>query len=149
MRCENRTKEKIEGMAKVKVKKTASKTASKKSPAVKSPAVKKTPAGAKGVNKSKAIREYLNQHPSEGPNAVAAALKQSGVDVTPAFVSTVKSMDRKRSNGEPAQAVTPRREKELDEIGAAELLQAKKMAAELGGVDRARAALDVLAQIVG
>ena len=135
-------------MAKVKLKKTVKKTAAKK-----------TPASKKSVNKSEAIRQHMAKHPNDGPNAVAAALNKAGLDVTAAFVSTIKSMDRKRlalAGGAKASAVASvastasaaPRSSASDDIQVTEVLRAKKLAAEFGGVDRARAALDALSKIV-
>jgi hypothetical protein len=51
-----------------------------------------------GVNVSAAIREYLKANPDVGPTAAAEAIsKQIGQNVSPTYVSNIKSM----SNGAP------------------------------------------------
>ena len=56
-------------------------------------------APAKGVSKSKAIREYMAANRNAGPKAVAEALGEQGIKVSAAFVSTVKSMAKKGRKG--------------------------------------------------
>ena len=94
-----------------------------------------------GVSKSQAIRDHMAKHPDDGPNAVSDALKKMGIKVSPAFVSTVKSMDKRRS-------LQLRHPSEFSDIPMSDLLQAKKLAKAMGGVERARAALDALSQLV-
>lgn len=47
-----------------------------------------------GPNKSQAIRDYYKVHPMAKPKEVVAALGVQGIDVTPAFVSTIKSTSK-------------------------------------------------------
>ena len=105
--------------------------------------------GAKG-NKSQAIRDFMDANPDAGPLAVSEALKGQGIDVSAQFVSTIKSLDRKKS-GAPAR----RRGRTVavkagahDKISMKTLIQAKKMAEQMGGVDKAKAALDALARLL-
>ena len=105
---------------------------------------KKTTSGTK----SAAIRNYKTANPSAKPKEIAEALSKSGEKVTSAFVSTVLSNDRRRGKkrkgrvgrkpGRPAAA-----------SGFDSLVQAKKLADQLGGVAKAQAALDALAKILG
>jgi hypothetical protein len=44
-----------------------------------------------GPNKSQAIRDYYASHPDAKPKQVVEALANQGVDVSAAFVSTIKS----------------------------------------------------------
>jgi hypothetical protein len=106
---------------------------------------------AAGPNKSQAIREYKSNHSGAGPKDIAAALADQGVKVTPAFVSTVLSNAKrrgkkgKRRGGRPAgTGAKPGRKDALSQ-----LVLAKKMSDQFGGVEKARAALDALAQILG
>lgn len=43
------------------------------------------------VNKTAEIKEYLAQHANAAPAAVSEELKKKGIDVSPAYVSTIKS----------------------------------------------------------
>ena len=98
--------------------------------------------------KSASIRNYKAQNPSAKPKAIAEALSKAGEKVTPAFVSTVLSNDKRRGKkrrGKPGRK--PGR------VGAAagfeSLVQAKRLADQMGGVAKAKAALDALAKILG
>lgn len=99
-----------------------------------------------GVNKSQIIRDYMGQHPKEGPSAVAAALnKREGWKITPAYVSTIKSNAKKKTPGKRGRKPGRRA---AGSISEASLLQAKKLAEQLGGVTEAKAALDLLAKLM-
>lgn len=120
-----------------------------------------------GPNKSAAIREYLDKNPEAKPREIVDALKAQGVDVTPAFVSTIKSKSGgaaapKKRRGRPARAASaPRTQRATsqpaagraasanDKVSVDSLIRAKKLAQELGGVDKARAALSALEKITG
>ena len=99
-----------------------------------------------GPNKSASIRSYKEAHASAGPKEIAEGLGKDGIKVTPAFVSTVLSNDRRkgrkgrRKGGRPARGASN---------AFANLVQAKKLADQMGGVEKARAALDALAKILG
>jgi hypothetical protein len=107
--------------------------------------------GRKGPNKSQLIREYADANPGEGPQAIAAALKAShGLTVTPQFVSTIKSNAKRkkgkrgRKSGGAAAAAAVGGSKVSMEV----LLAAKRFARELGGVEKAKAAVDTLAKLL-
>lgn len=101
-----------------------------------------------GPNKSLLIREYMAQHPDEGPQAVAAALKaEHGVEVTAQFVSTIKSNDRRKA---PTGAKRGRKPGAVVKAAAGhDLIVAKKFIDQIGGVDKAKAAVELLAQLLG
>jgi hypothetical protein len=110
---------------------------------------RKAGAAAKGeVNKSKAIRDYVAANPKDGPKAVAVALGEQGIDVSAAFVSTVKSTAKRRKKG---RRVGRPRATKTAKAGAtftvSELLQAKKLSEEVGGIEKAKAAIDALAKL--
>ena len=86
---------------------------------------------AKRRNKAAKIRAVLADNPDATAKEVVQKLAAQRVRVTPAQVYNVKST-----------AAKPK----LD--GYASLIQAKKLADALGGVDQARAALDVLAKLM-
>ena len=111
---------------------TSRRSASKK-------AVSKKAATKKSVNKSDAIREHMQKHPSDGPSAISLALAKRGIKVTPAFVSTVKSNDRRKTGGDSRKA---RGGKALDDATLRALTNAKKLVEETGSVSAAKAALD-------
>jgi hypothetical protein len=100
-----------------------------------------------GPNKSAAIRAYKSSHQDAGPKDIAEGLSKDGVKVTPAFVSTVLSNDKRKTR-------RGRRRGRRGGRGAragrfADLVQAKRLADQMGGIDKARAALEALAKILG
>ena len=108
-----------------------------------------------GVNKSKAIRDYYAANPNAKPMEVSAALKKKGVDVTPAFVSTIRSTSKKKKTvgkpGRPAGTKNARPGRPSGrggEVSFASLLKVKSIVDEMGGVDEARAALDALEKLI-
>ena len=82
-------------------------------------------------NKAAKIRAILADNPDATAKEIIQTLAAQRVRVTPVQVYNVKST-----------AAKPK----VD--GYASLIQAKKMADALGGVDQARAALDVLAKLL-
>lgn len=105
-----------------------------------------------GGNKSSAIRKYKSENPDAGPKIIAEALNKEGLKVTAGFVSTVLSNDKKRSGqggrrgrrrGRPAASGRG------GDVAVAQLIQAKKLADQMGGVEQARQALDALAKLLG
>jgi hypothetical protein len=103
---------------------------------------------AGGPSKSKTIRDYKEANPDAGPKAIAEALGKQGTKVTAGFVSTVLSNARRKARkgrrgrprgGRPAVA----RRASFDQ-----LVQAKELVVTMGGVDKARQALDALAKLL-
>ena len=99
-----------------------------------------------GPNKSQAIRAYKSTHKRSKPKEIAEALGKEGVTVTPAFVSTVLSTAR-RKKGKGTRRVATKAKSGGDAYS--HLIQARKLADQMGGVEKARAALDALARILG
>ena len=103
-----------------------------------------------GVNKSKAIKEALAAKPEASSKEIADALTSQGIPVTPTYVANVKSTmnrkpgrpkgKRKGTGGAGAKAAS-------DNVSLASLVQAKKLAAQLGGVEKARELLAALAKL--
>ncbi len=117
-----------------------------------------------GPNKSQAIREYYAANPEAKPKDVAAELKKQGIDVTPAFISTIRSTSikkkksAKRSVGRPAgrpvgrPAGRPAKAKTIKSAATAGLsidglIKAKSLVRELGGIDNAMATLAALKKL--
>lgn len=124
-----------------------------------------------GPNKSAAIREYVDANPSAKPKEIVDALAAQGLVVSPAFVSTIKSKygsgdapaakktgrpktARKAAGRKPGKrAVTGRPaaasvSKSSDDTYE-NLILAKKLADQMGGVANAKAALSALEKITG
>ena len=100
-----------------------------------------------GPNKSQAIRAYKSDNASAGPKQIVEALAKQGVKVTPGFVSTVLSNDRRK--GRKGRPKGGRRAATRGHDPLAALMLAKKLADQMGGVEKARNALDALARILG
>lgn len=102
------------------------------------------------VNKSELIREIL-LGPGDARNRdVIATLGERKVRVSPAQVSNVRAVLIKKGELKPGRSKGKGRVRAA--VGDAEisldvLLEAKKLAQSLGGIDRARRALDALAKL--
>ena len=100
-----------------------------------------------GVNKSQAIRDHLTKQPDDGPKAVVAALRTKKIKVTEGLVSKVKGASAgKRKRRRKKKAATTQ-STVSDKISISTLVQAKKMADQLGGIEKARTALAALAKL--
>lgn len=115
-------------------------------------ALKQKKAGSRssGVNKSELIREILNSGDVRNKDVIAT-LKDRKIVVSPAQVSNVRTALAKKGNvklrgrrrmagGRPAVS-------SHDEVSLSSLIAAKKLAEAMGGVERARVALDALARL--
>jgi len=109
-----------------------------------------------GVNKSKAIREYYEQNPDAKPLDVVAALKQQGVNVSAAFVSTIRSTSKKKSaptgkRGRPVGSTSARTSSGGGggaSVSIDSLLKMKSAVKDMGGIEKAKAALSALEKLI-
>ncbi|WP_254508194.1 hypothetical protein [Anatilimnocola floriformis] len=99
-----------------------------------------------GTNKSAAIRDYKAANPTAPPKEIAEALSKSGATVSPQFVSTVLS-NAKKNGGKIGKRGRKPMAVPMDNIQ--QLIQVKKFVDQIGGLEKAKAAVDVLAQILG
>ena len=106
---------------------------------------KKAASRKRTVNKSDEIRKYAASNRGAGPTEIARGLAKKNIKVSPAFVSTVltnaKGKKRKARRG-PAAA-----SRNGDTVAVSDLVAAKKLADQMGGVSKAKAALDALAKL--
>ncbi len=129
------------------------------------------------INKSNAIREIKRANPEAGPTEISRLIQeQFGVEVTAATVSTVLSTDKKRNGkvgrpGRPkgsknitkgssapsastaAPASTPAASKPVALNGSQDeflqnLLKAKQLVSDMGGISEARNALNALESLM-
>ncbi len=91
------------------------------------------------VNKSQLIRDHLAAYPADGPQAIMVALKKKGIEVSESLIGAVKYSGKKK--------VGSKRPAAGDKISLSTLIQAKKMAEQLGGVEKARDALAALSKL--
>jgi hypothetical protein len=98
-----------------------------------------------GVNKAQEIRnEFGTQGADARPKDVIAALAAKGIKVSSAQVSNIKAKlggKRKRKAGRKARASSN------GAVSLAALLDAKRLAQKMGGVEQAKRALDVLVRL--
>ena len=105
-----------------------------------------------GKNKSQAIRDYYNANPAAKPKEVASELKKKGIQVTPAFVSTIRSTSKKKNGkiGRPGRPVGSTSKRSANgEVSYESLLQAKKIVDQMGGLSEAKSALSALENLIG
>jgi hypothetical protein len=102
---------------------------------------------AGGPSKSELIRNYKKSHDDAGPTEIAAALSKEGTKVTPQFVSTVLSNDKRKSGKRRRKGARRGPRPAGDAIQT--LVQAKKLADQMGGIEKARAAIEALSKILG
>lgn len=119
-----------------------------------------------GPNKSQAIRDYYAANPEAKPKQVVEALAAQGVDVSAAFVSTIKSTSLTKGSRKTGAKRGPRSVKAGSESttsrssarGAASrrsegtvsiesLVKAKGLVKELGGLDNAISTLEALKRL--
>jgi hypothetical protein len=98
-----------------------------------------------GVNKAQAIRDqFAVLGAGARPKDVIAALAEKGIKVSSAQVSNIKSGlrgKRKKKGGRRAQTSVN------GAVSLAALLEAKRLAKRMGGVEAAKRALDVLVRL--
>lgn len=101
------------------------------------------------VNKSLEIRSYIAAHPEAKPREIVAALRENGIDVSAAFVSTLKSNDKRK--GKPGLTRPAGKSSRLQGThdGLASLLVAKELVNQTGSLEAARRSLDALEKILG
>ena len=102
------------------------------------------------TNRSQAIRDYLGTKQGATPKEVVAALQEQGVTVSEGLVSNVKHNMQRRNGvhgGRGRKRVALKRGVLRGSVTADQLLTAKRLADELGGISQARSALETLAKL--
>ena len=97
--------------------------------------------------KTQAIREYLAAHPTDGPAAVVAGLKAQGIMVKANLVGAIKYGKARGKRPRPSVRVAARRTTGNGSITVEQLLEVKKLADSIGGVEQVRSALEALEQL--
>jgi len=114
---------------------------------------KKPAEGEAKVNKSEEIRAYYRAHPRAKPLDVVAALGERGIVVSAGNVSTIRYLMKKKKKGRKAAraAANGRGRRGKRAVGRedgeqllAALVQARKLADRLGGIQRAKQVLSML-----
>jgi hypothetical protein len=98
--------------------------------------------------KTQAVRDYIAENPDANPKAIVAGLKEKGVTVKLGLANSVKyskrSKGRKRSA--PAPHAAARRIK-TGRVTVAQLIEVKRFAESVGGMEELRRAIDLLEQL--
>ena len=98
------------------------------------------------MNKSEAIRNYLAAQPNATPNEIVAGLKQQGITVSPGLASNVKYTSGRPRKG-PKRRGRPAKTESNGALSVSDLVEAKKLADQLGGIEQARQALATLEEL--
>src|SRR5437762_1853317 len=102
-----------------------------------------------GTNLSAEIRKYVASNPDAKPKSISEGLAANGVKVTPTYVSTILSNERRKSGKRKRRGGRGRgRGAARQGDVLANLVLAKRLSDKMGGIDQARAALDTLAKIL-
>ena len=105
-----------------------------------------------GVSKSQAIRNYLATNPKATPNEIVAALGKKGIKVSPGLAGNVKytsGLKRRKKKTGKKRVVKRRRpgRRSVAKLSADDLLAARQLADQLGGIQEARRALETLERL--
>jgi hypothetical protein len=108
-----------------------------------------TPQGTK----TDAVRAALETHPDTPPKELAEMLQAEGWNVKGQYVSTVKAKMKeggkaKRVRTRPARKAAAPAPKSSDTISLDSLKKAKELAAQLGGIEKAKAAMAALSELL-
>lgn len=100
--------------------------------------------------KTKAIKQALKAHKDKSPKAIAEIVTAAGITTTAGQVSNVKSIlaAKKKAKAAPAAAAVAAPAVATDAVSMGLLQKAKKLAAQLGGIKEAQAAMDALVQLM-
>jgi hypothetical protein len=105
------------------------------------------------LTKTHAVRAALETYPDMPPKEIADMLRAQGWDVKGQYVSTVKAKMKevgtsKRATTRRARKTTAHAPKSADAISLDSLKKAKELAAQLGGIDKAKAAIAALSDLL-
>jgi hypothetical protein len=99
------------------------------------------------VSKSDAIRGYLADHKKAKAADVVAALAEQGIQVSTALIYALKGKGRSKRGRAKTTRGAPKTTPGNGKFSLETLLAAKKLADGMGGVDKAREALALLAKL--
>ncbi len=105
--------------------------------------------------KSKAIREYRDQNPGAKPKEIAQQLNLSGLSITPGYVSTILSNDKRGGKVEKRRRGRPRKEMvaavgkpAAKSVSFDDLQAVKKLIDKVGSVEAAQNAISQYSQLM-
>ena len=116
--------------------------------AKKKKATKKKTAAKSDVNKTQEVKTYMAKNRKATPKEVAVALTAKGIDVTAGYVSTIKSgMKKSKSKKSSQPKKATKKQAPSDKVSISDLVQAKKLVENLGGIEKTKQLLDALSKL--
>jgi hypothetical protein len=102
-----------------------------------------------GKSRSQHIREYLADHPTATPNQIVDALNAKGITASVGLASNVKYTSGPGGKSRRKKVIRrkPGRKPSGTQLTVQQLVEVKRLAQELGGIEQARKALDALATL--
>jgi hypothetical protein len=91
--------------------------------------------------KTQAIRDYRTSNPNAKPAQIAEELNKVGLSVTPQYVSTILSKDKKTGKGKRRGRPPGRKPAAARTASFDNLLAAKKLVEKAGSVEAAKSAI--------
>ena len=104
--------------------------------------------GRGGVNVSQLVRDYKSQHKRSKPKDIAEALNGQGVKISAQYVSTILSNARRKKGRKVRGTTAGASDNARGGIDVAQLVKAKKLVDQLGGVGPAKKMIDALAKLL-
>ena len=101
----------------------------------------------KKVNRSQLIRDYLAANPDDNVKAIVAAFAKKGIKISEALAANVKYKKQSPKKKATRKQAATKQPVVNDKISISTLVKAKRMAEELGGMDKAKQALAALAKL--
>ena len=99
----------------------------------------------KRVNKTQAIKDALTQNPKASPKEISAMLSGRGLRISAIYVSNIKTKLRAKKKKQTRKKATQSTTK--DQVSISGLVKAKRMADEMGGVEKAKEMLETLTKL--
>ncbi|MCL4204639.1 MAG: hypothetical protein KJ000_19295 [Pirellulaceae bacterium] len=104
------------------------------------------------VTKTATTIAALQAHPDKMPKEIAELLHVQGLDVKPQMISTIKSNLKAAKGKKAASKAASKKPTTASQAGSDisldSLKKAKELAAQLGGIKQAKAAIAALAELV-
>jgi arginine repressor len=101
----------------------------------------------KPISKTQAVRDYLKDHPRAMSGEIAKALTKQGIDITAAYVASIKTMINKTDAAKKpaaAPAVVAKPTKNGDAITLEQVKKVAQTIKTIGGLQRVIELLDVI-----
>jgi hypothetical protein len=98
--------------------------------------------------RSQAVRDYLQEHPEASPKEIVDGLKARGIKVKVTLVNSIKYKKPSKTGRRHAPSLrVAARKAGAAEVTVEQLLECKRLADSMGGIDRVRNAVELLEQL--